>query len=216
VDALATLHRNLLEEATAEYQRHLHLADSYLGKRGIPLSVAEQFRFGVVSEPLLGHEAMTGRLCIPYVTGAGVATLKFRCIDDHHCKEVGCTKYLALPNSERHLYNVTAFLRAQEVLGIAEGEIDALVLTVCGIPSIGVPGADGWSRTPHYARAIQMIAVPRVLVFPDADEAGKKLKQAILSTVPQATAVRLPDGMDVNDVFLAEGAAGLRSRAGLT
>lgn len=215
MDVLATLQRSSLEEAAAEYQRNLPLADSYLAKRGIPLQVAERFRFGVVTEPFLGHESMVGRLCIPYVTGAGVVTLKFRCIDDHNCKEVRCTKYLALPNSERHLYNVPALLEADDVLGVAEGEIDALILTMCGIPAIGVPGADGWSRTPHYTRAIQMIAVPQVLVFADGDDAGRKLKQAICSSVPQATAVRLPDGCDVNDIFLAEGAAGLRSRAGL-
>ena len=216
MDALATLHRSLLEEAVHEYQRYLSAAAFYLEKRGIPTAVAERYRFGVVDSPMLGHEAMIGRLCIPYLTKAGVATIKFRCIDDHHCKEVGCTKYLALPNSDRHLFNVPAFLDADEVLGIAEGELDALILTMCGIPSVGVPGADGWTRTPHYARAISMIAVPRVLVFTDADEAGRKLKQAICSTVPQATGVRLPEGTDVNDVFLAEGAAGLRSRAGLT
>jgi DNA primase len=55
----------------------------------------------------------------------------------------------------------------------------------------------------------------RVLVFADGDDAGRDLGKQIARDVPQAVVLRMPDGADVTDTFLAEGVDGLAERAGL-
>jgi hypothetical protein len=206
----------LLEQATARYQSQVNEAGPYLVRRGIDREVAEAARLGVVVEPEPGHEDYQGRLCIPYLTRAGVVTLKFRCIDPHDgtCKDNGHVKYLCPSGMGKpRLYNVDSFFSRSRVIAIAEGELDALILThKAGIPAVGCPGVSTWQ--PHFPRCFN--GFQQVLIFADGDQPGRDMARMITKELPMFTrTIQMPDGMDVNDVYLAEGREGLRQRAGL-
>jgi DNA primase len=200
-----------LERATAAYAQFLPVVGSYLAERGISESVARTFRLGVVAEPEVGHEMYEGRLAIPYLTRAGVVSLKFRCIIHEDCKAVDCPKYLGLSEAT-HMFNVNSFFEDSTFIAIAEGEIDAMVLSgLAGVPAVAIPGVKNWK--PHYERCF--VDYERVYVFADGDAYGKDFAKQLSHLLDGVTTVQMPTGMDVNEVYLQEGAEGLRKRAGL-
>lgn len=194
-----------LEAWTAGAERNLELAGQYLNGRGISREAARAARLGVVGDdPSLASYA--GRLSIPYVTPAGVVGLKFRTMADEE------PKYLCLPNSRPLLYGVLSFQMRSAVIAITEGELDALTLTHnVGIPAVGCPGVSTWQR--HHRRCFT--GYERVLIFGDGDNPGREFAKRINKDLANGTVVPMPDGMDVTDLFLAEGADALRRRAGL-
>jgi len=52
-------------------------------------------------------------------------------------------------------------------------------------------------------------------VLTDGDQAGRDLGKKIMQAIDVAVVVSMPDGLDVNEVFLNEGAEGIRKRVGL-
>lgn len=204
--------RESLERATRNYEVFVPLADSYLESRGLDLEHAAMYRLGVVVEPELGHEMFEGRLAIPYLTRAGVVNLKFRCMEEHSCKDAGHGKYMGLSNSRTNIYNTLAFFKDSPVLGITEGEFDAEVLDgPVGIPTVGIPGAQNWK--PHFDRCFS--DYERILLFADGDTAGRDFAKQVGGRLDGVTVIHMPEGMDVNTVYQAEGPDGLRKRAGL-
>jgi DNA primase len=187
------------------------MADTYLEGRGLDLGLAATFRLGVVIEPEIGHELYAGRLSIPYLTRAGVVNIKFRCIEQHVCKDVGCPKYLGLEMGT-NIFNTLAFFKDSPHIAICEGEFDAMVLDgLAGVPAVSIPGVRNWK--PHYDRCFT--DYERVFVFADGDQDGKDFAKRIRSTLDGVTVIQMPDGLDVNGVYQAEGPDGLRKRAGL-
>jgi hypothetical protein len=99
--------------------------------------------------------------------------------------------------------------RGERQVWIAEGESDALALRQeyaawRGLPVdvIGLPGAGTWRdewrcHLDGYAAAF---------CFPDGDQAGERMADAITSCIPWAIRVRLPAGRDVRDVIQRDGA----------
>lgn len=209
--ALSSSTRASLEQATAVYEAQLPAVASYLLERGIDEPTAVTYRLGAVVEPVRGHEIYRGRLVIPYLTRAGVVSLRFRCVVGHDCKTEKCPKYLGISERTR-LYNVGAFFRARGVIGITEGEMDALTLSgPVGIPAVGVPGVSNWKE--HFGRCFS--GYGDIPVFADGDEAGREFAKRVCNELEQARIVRLPDGMDVNNIYVNEGADALRRFAGL-
>lgn len=209
---LSSSARASLEAATETYAEFVTEARSYLEARGIDLGLAATYRLGVVSLPDIGHEIFEGRLSIPYLTKAGVVNLKFRCMGDHDCKELGHGKYLGLPNSRTNIFNTLAFHRDSPTIAICEGEFDALILDALGgVPAVAIPGVQNWKA--HYERCF--VDYERVLVFADGDDPGKDFGKHIASRIDGVTVIQMPNSMDVNSVYLSEGAEGLRKRAGL-
>lgn len=199
--------RNSLEQATSAYQLQLDEAAQYLMGRGINKDAAHTHRLGYVHEPMIGHEDMRGRLAIPYVTPTGVVDIRFRAITPEQSP-----KYLSRSGAEQHMYNVPAFTVDSDFIAICEGEIDTIIThSMCGIPAVGMPGVNGWKS--WYARAFQDYRT--VFVLTDGDQPGKDLGKKIMQAIDVAVVVSMPDGMDVNDVFLAEGAEGIRKRIGV-
>lgn len=197
-----------LEEETSHYQQFAGLAQEYLDSRGITPAIAHDARFGVVQEPLPGHEQLIGRLVIPYITPMGVKDLRFRALDDMHQP-----KYLSLPGHSPRLYNTGVLISDPDVIGITEGEIDALVAThQVGVPSVALPGAQSWTPRRHL-RVFK--GFKRVVVFADGDEAGRTLANNIAKDLKQTLVVDLGDGLDVNSAVLSMGADEVRRRAGL-
>jgi DNA primase len=142
-------------------------------------------------------------LVIPYLSRSGVVAVRFRCLEPHNCKEVGCPKYLSVRGDKPTLYNTEALFSAGSVIAITEGELDAVVITeYAGIPAVGIQGVSAWNDV--FARTLNDF--DRVLIVGDADDAGKQMVDRLVDSVPSAVGVSLPDGLDANDVYLEYGA----------
>lgn len=209
--------RRSLEKMAAAYQ--LALADqgrSYLSGRGLSQEAVDFYRLGEVTAEFPEHASYAGWICIPYITRAGVVSLKFR--NPHPDAN---TKYIT-PYPTR-LYNTLAMDKADKtgVLAIAEGEFDAMILHFeCMIPAVGIPGVDTYKAHPEWRELFR--AYDEVLVFPDRDEPnavtgkrpGDELALAIRRDVDRARVIALP-GQDVNKVYLEYGVAEIRRIAGV-
>lgn len=127
--------------------------------------------------------------------------LTFRCVADHHCKSEGHPKYLRTAGTPHRMYNVSALFANSSVIALTEGELDAITVAMCGVPAVGVPGANGWRR--HYRRLLEDFAT--VLVLCDGDEPGRKFGVGVARELDNAKLVTLPDGQDANSLYLAKG-----------
>lgn len=185
---------------------------AYLNERGISDETISKFKLGEVDGSIAEHQDYRGRISVPYITKlGGVQGFKFRRVGD------GTTaKYLA--SMPIRLYNTLAFERAETLgyIGVCEGESDAWTLDgECGIPTIGIWGAEGWTGHPEYPLLFD--GFRKVLFFGDPDEAGNKLKSKVLNSIEQAYAVSFsfaPD-LDVNECFVKYGRNAIRKAAGL-
>lgn len=197
----------LLDKATNQYAANIHQAEAYLATRGISKEVARLVRLGVVMEAEVGHEAFIGRLSIPYITKTGVVDIRFRSLNP-----AVEPKYMGMTGVETKMYNVLDIERAGDWIGVCEGELDTITLSACiGIPCIGVPGANSWKR--HYTRLLADFE--RVFVFADGDQPGKEFATSLARELP-VTVVNMPDGEDVNSIYIKHGADYIRERAGLS
>ncbi|AXG81133.1 toprim domain-containing protein [Streptomyces paludis] len=204
---LSTEQRRFFEQAVTQYQNDLAAdtgAQEYLASRGLGPEAAGQFRLGVVTSPLAGHERYAGRLAIPYVTPAGPVNIRFRCAEAHACE--GHAKYLSLPDAASNLYNVLDLKKVSPFICVTEGEIDAMTLSLAGLPAVGIPGVSTWQQ--HYARCLEDFDV--IYAFGDGDDAGGKLN-SFLAREARARPISMPKGMDCNDIYREHGAAGLRA-----
>jgi len=211
--------RRSLEAATAQYQTDLIAAPEarcYLVGRGITPELAGRYRLGYVANPFDGHGVFRGMVAIPYLRPAGVVAMKFRRLDD------GEPKYLNVPGCGTHLYNTEALRLGGRVVGLCEGEFDAMVLDgVCGIPAVGIPGVTQWKGKPAWWRLFEG---RQVLMFPDVDTGetnhGDGLAKDVVDRLEGTRVVRLPGPAgdetksDVTSVFLRFGRDEIRRRAG--
>jgi DNA primase len=198
--------RELLGLSAMKYADNIAVAEGYLRSRGITLAVAQRAHLGVVVEPDVGHEIYKGRLSIPYVTKTGVVDLRFRSLDP-----AVVPKYLGMPGQELKLYNVLDVEKAGDYIGICEGELDTITMShLIGIHCVGVPGANSWKR--HYTRLLADFE--RVFVFADGDQAGREFANSLSRELP-VTTIQLPEGEDVNSIYVKEGPNYLRDKAGI-
>jgi DNA primase len=181
---------------------------TYLEGRGITAHAVSTAGLGVVTEPLTGHERWRGWICIPYLTRAGVAALKFR----RPPTMADGQRYDQPAGQVTGLYNVNDFHKPSPFICVTEGELDAVVAShVVGLPTVGVPGVSAWKS--HYPRCFD--GYGRVYVLADADnredgrDPGLELSQRICETVVQAVHVSLPRGLDVSDLVAQRGANAL-------
>lgn len=151
---------------------------------------------------------MRGRLTLPYLSRAGVVSLKARALGEGQQP-----KYVGLVGVEPHLYNSLAFHRDSDVIAVCEGELDALVAdAVVGIPAIGIPGVKTWQ--PWHYRCFA--GYERVFVLVDSDEAGQGLADKIVHDLrDQAVLVPPPAGLDLNDWLLRDGPEAIRRACGV-
>ena len=192
-----------LAKAVATYKANIHLAEEYLAKRGLSLEDGATAHLGVVAEPLPSHEAYVGRLVIPYITPTGVVDIRFRSMDNSE------PKYMGLPGTSTRLYNVIALQSAGDYIAVCEGEIDAITLHYkCGIPAVGVPGANSWKK--HYSRILQDFET--VYVFADGDQPGSDFAKNLSKELSSVVTLQMPDGEDVNSMYLSRGYDYLRSK----
>jgi DNA primase len=107
---------------------------------------------------------------------------------------------------ERNLYNVGDFKKQSPFICITEGELDALTLSMCGMPAIGIPGVKHWKK--HWPRCFADFDV--IYAFGDGDDAGRKFNSFLAKEI-RAVPVRVPDGRDCNGLFRGSGAEALRA-----
>lgn len=195
--------KDLLRKATTKYAANIFQAQDYLASRGIPIEAARLAQLGVVAEPEIGHEQYAGRLSIPYITKTGVVDLRFRSLNP-----AVEPKYMGLTGAETKMYNVLDIDRAGDFIGVCEGELDTITMSSCiGIPCIGVPGANSWKK--HYTRLLADFE--RVFIFADGDQPGTEFARSLSRELP-VTIVQLPEGEDVNSLYVSNGAQYFRDK----
>ena len=203
---LSKSQRELLAKATENYERNLGEALPYLLSRGITEETARMFRLGFVKNPETGHELYQGKLSIPYLTPSGVIDIRFRSLSND-----SGPKYLSRPGASTHIYNIGALSRDNGMLVVCEGEIDTIIATQVGFVAVGLPGANNWKQ--FYSRVLD--GWDKIMLFCDGDNAGREMAKNLSRELDNVFPVFMPEGQDVNDVYLAEGAEGLRKRAGV-
>ena len=203
---LSKSQKELLEKATESYAQNLQEIVPYLKSRGITEQTAIMFRLGFVREPEMGHEPYVGKLAIPYLTPTGVIDIRFRSLNND-----SGPKYLSRPGATTHIYNINALSNDSDVLAICEGELDTVVATQAGFSAVGLPGANNWKS--FYTRVLADWS--KVVLLCDGDNAGREMAKHLSRELDNVFPVFMPEGQDVNDVYLLEGADGLRKRAGV-
>lgn len=202
---LSASQRRSLEKATAAYEAHVDQAMPYLEGRGISRETARTYRLGYVHEPVRGDDEYVGRLAIPYLTTSGVVDIRYRVINGDG------PKYLSRPAAKTHLFGVTALLKPSPVLVLTEGEVDCMTMNQIGVAAVGIPGANAWK---DYWRLL-FLDYDEVIAVCDGDQAGRDFGKKVAERIDGVSVVHLPDGTDINDLFVKDGAASVLERIGL-
>lgn len=199
---LSESQRESLNRAVSKYHASLEgsEAEEFLARRGFNLSEVDKYRFGFVAEPETGHEKYRGKLAIPYLRvhprfGWMTVSIRFRALGDEK------PKYLTMPGDRPRVYNTPVLTNAGPDIGIAEGELDAVTASVCGMPTVGVPGASSWQE--HWTPLFE--GYRTVFVFADGDEPGEELAAGIAGRLKNAKIIHSKPGEDINSLFVKEG-----------
>lgn len=198
--------REWLTKQAEKYEQHLDLAAGHLETRGLT-ALAPTYHLGVVVDPDPVHAPYEGRLAIPFYTPSGVVDIRFRCLEDHDCKDAGKGHSKYMQTGEDHIYNVGALHENSTQVAITEGEIDGMVADHFVLPSVGISGAEKWK--PFWGRLFE--DYERVLVIGDGDDAGRKFAKNVAGRLDNGHPIVMPDGYDVNSVYSELGEAVLRS-----
>jgi len=194
--------RKLLEKASRKYNEEITPEGvEYLTARGITEEAIEEFRLGVVVDPVPGHENYRGCLSIPYLSSHGVITIRFRKLTGDG------PKYMTLPGDTTRLYNVKALERGTRSICLSEGELDAVVSEICEMPCVALPGATSWKRI--FRRLLGQYEW--VYLLQDDDQAGKDMATALSKELPNLRPIVMSGG-DVTSFFLEHGKEELRRK----
>lgn len=198
-----------MDESTETYYQSLKgsPAVEYLESRGLSGASAQRFKIGYVSDPLVGHEKFAGRLAIPYLTRAGVTSIKFRALDNETRP-----KYLT-GNKGQRLFNPEALFDSRPYVCVCEGELDAIAATQAGLPAVGIAGVDNW--LPYFRRVFD--GYEEVFILGDADDKGQgeAFATAFGNLIPNSKTVLMPDGHDVNSFIVEAGESALLDKIGV-
>lgn len=179
--------------------RDTYGAIPYLTEHGLGYAAAMRYQLGIVDEPMPGDDQFRGMLSIPYLSRAGVMALKFR-----QLAQGASPKYQQRAGQKVRLYNVAAYFAADDVIGLAEGEIDAISATESlGLPTIGIPGTQMWAANERTWRPV-FKDFRAVVLFRDGDTAGREMSKELASAIGwRLRTVACPDGMDVSSAVAA-------------
>lgn len=213
MERLSDSQRSSLQEAVTVFAAQFpgSQAEEHLAERGLlGDALAEQtakFRLGYVGDPLPGFEKYQGMLAIPYLRwhprhGWGCVSLRFRRLGEDG------PKYRTMPGDRPRLYNTPALNLPVREVGITEGEMDAITATVCGLPTVGVPGAQAWR--PHFAELFR--GYRTVYVFTDGDEPGDKFGESLASAMSNVKVIPARPGEDLNSILQSDGPGAVAER----
>ena len=201
-----------LEQATKAYHEQIRSpsglsgARTYLDNHAIAdAAIIDKYQLGYVAEPLKGDERFKGMLAIPYLGPTGTIAMKFRRLQGDG------GKYAKHAGDRNRLFNVGAYFAADHVIGLCEGEIDAIVASErVGIPTMGIPGVDSWQARSEIWRPI-FKDFRLVVMFTDGDDAGAGLGDAVAESLGRRVRIIPCDpGEDVASTVKAGHAASLR------
>lgn len=193
------------------YKEQLHSKDgeaqlNYLmHDRGLSRDTIEKFHLGAVLDPDPVDRPAVGRISIPITNLRGPVSIRFRACG------AGDPKYWSPAGTKTALFNVAELATALDYVVITEGEIDCMTLSQCGIPAIGVSGAQAWKS--HHRFLLE--GLRRVYVAGDGDEAGRSFTEKVADQVPGPHPIALPQGADINDIYRSGGADAVREIIGL-
>lgn len=193
----------LLQEAAHRYAQAIsEEALAYLAGRGISEETAARYRIGTITDPIEGHQGYEGWISIPYFTALDLCVgFKFRRLDD------GKPKYGAPLGQKSHLFNVVATMANTKSIVICEGEFDAIVMEICGVPAVGVPGVAAWK--PYYTKLFNGFDIVYIVgdndVKEDGTNPGAEFSRRVAQEVSNSQIVTLPPGLDITDYYLANG-----------
>ena len=170
-------------------------ARSYFSSHALTRDILHKYQIGYVMTPLPGDERFTGMLSLPYLSPAGVVSLKFRALPSQSSTP---GKYAQPSGQHGRLYNSNAYFDAGTSIGISEGEVDSIAATeYLGLPTMGVPGANGWRDE----WKIVLKDFTQVLVFADGDQPGKQFAYDVADTVGwRARVIECPADEDVSSM----------------
>ncbi|MEV5079265.1 toprim domain-containing protein [Streptomyces sp. NPDC056159] len=197
--------KSFLEEASERYEGALTRsldAVAYLKSRGLSEDNAASFRLGYVESPLPGHETARGMLSVPYLTRAGVTTVRFRRLGDGDGP-----KYRSVPGDPPRIYNANALLVPSDHIAICEGEFDAIAANNAGIPAVGIAGVSAWKS--YFARCFKGYRAVYILADQDDKGQGLEFAEKVAEQIKNARISPMPAGHDVNSFTLANGPAAL-------
>lgn len=206
--------RKSLAAVIEKYQNQVGEVLPYLAERGITVQAAERFKLGYVTPETDGPTR--GRLAIPYLTAAGPWHVKYRCIEDHNCKDLKHGKYVYDPGSQQHLFNAPTLLSATRVV-VVEGELDAVAAEQAGVNAVAYPGADTWQKNRHWRFCFD--CVEQVTVVADGDDPGRKAANTVAESIRagitgDVSVIELPDGHDTNSFLVEHGELDYLDRIG--
>ena len=189
-----------MTEAATYY--HSQIATSgwlgWLYNRGISWEAIVANQLGYVGQPMAGDERYAGALVFPYFNAlrTDVMLCRYRHPDGHKPKYESPSGGSALLYGPEHTEDHTVC--------VTEGELDAIVLRQLGFAAVGVPGASAFQ--PEWRFLFR--DCERVLVCFDGDDAGakgaSKIARVLNEVGPVVRSVELPQGEDINSLFLKD------------
>ena len=191
-----------LEIAVSKAEKNIHLAEEWLQARGLDLPTAIDHRLGVVVDPIPGQsEHIVGRLSIPFLGPAGPVYIQYRQLPDGAGVTGDGAKYLGWTGSAARIYGIRSLLEADDVIHVAEGPLDSVVLNSLGLVSVGIPGAQRFEK--HWPRVFAGFS--KVVIWADGDDAGRQMAKKWTQEIDQAVVVPMPSGEDVNSLLVKDG-----------
>lgn len=218
--------RRSLAELVAKYHKQADGVATYLAERGIYREAIDRFQLGFTGNN--GDPKTANRLAIPYSSPHGPWLIKYRCIEDHNCKNVDHhSKYINDDNGAGlHLFNAQV-LRDADLVVVTEGELDAIAVTMTGVSAVGYPGVDSWQKYRYWRYTFD--SVEQVIVVADGDEPqkgqsiGVGLKAArhvagdLRNTLPDldVSVVEMPEEYDSNKFIHEHGVLAFLEKIGV-
>lgn len=188
----------------------------YFAARGLVPEMVSRWRLGYVEEAVdEAHEKYVGRIAIPYYTPEGYANIVFRCthLPGEECKSIPHhQKYMSLSGLYRPMFNANILSRGHDVIYLVEGEINAIIATFYGMPTVGLTTNKRWE--PHWS--FMFDGPTRKVALCDGDEAdpktgkiaGQEFGEMCMDKIG-ADVVTFPSGLDVASFNLERGSEGL-------
>jgi len=180
---------------------------------------AEKFRAWHAHEIPAGHapEAPNGGIAIPYRTREGeLHAVQYRLTKE---KVEGVDRFKWRKGDTPILYGLWRLCEwtGSDTLYLCEGTSDTWTLWHADLPALGIPSATYWRE--EWWREVE--GFERIVLIPDADDAGSQLVEKLAETCPDSLrervqVLRLPDGTkDANELWQREGANAERFRNAL-
>jgi DNA primase len=204
--------RALLEQQVQKYHSQVGEVVPYLTSRGLNQQAIDRFKIGYTGDT--DNYSTRNRLAIPYLTPAGPWHIKYRCIEQHDCKEAKCKKYTYEGGQQQHMYNAAVLLDAERVV-LVEGELDAISVSQCGVPAVAYPGAQTFRSNKHWRFCFD--SCDEIIIVADGDPPDDKgmgvgereateVARTLRDSVPgDVDVVVLPQGHDSNSLIQQEG-----------